>query len=498
MLQALSTTSPSEVLQLLPTHTRRPAYLLRRVSFTDRHQAAGGMASWSFRRLPLPAGSTEASDRLGVDSVLFEETDWTRNATAIISNLPDVLARKYFVSRDSQRTLPKPELDVLATPAAQISECSRLSFVMLDALAAGERAIFGRESFTDEIEFFRACGNLLAMLPAFLRGHASFAAGFTRPVAGALIQWIDGHVLPSKEGVLTAELVGRGAGLTTEEVSRRFRAPSFADNIVGPPGSSHPEQEARSRFARVLAGDAQCPEAATCAMADDESAIAPATIQSTASLVEALFASAPASESLLARSRAGRYLMTLQRGHSLPTSDAAAMEDSIDAVEQTLAAIKRLADRLGWTSGLEALSKAAITALRKLTIEKSDADIGINSSLLRAIARAPHCRRVVARLIALGDQAVTEGIEQACAVAKTISRQLRLARDKLAYELFLVEPSMRSVLTPAWREISIATVRLSLPPSPDTAFRVRADGTTPTPSMRSRPSTTSPPASRTY
>src|SRR6202035_2973131 len=95
---------------------------------------------------------------------------------------------------DSRHTTPKLRLDLFDMPTVRISEWSRLSLVMLDALAAGERAIFGRESFTDEAAFFRACGELLAMLPPFLRGHASFAAGFTRPVAGAVIQWIDGPV----------------------------------------------------------------------------------------------------------------------------------------------------------------------------------------------------------------------------------------------------------------------------------------------------------------
>jgi hypothetical protein len=477
MLQALSSTSPSEILQVLPTHARRPAYLLGSVSFaaTDPRHAAGGMASWRFTRWPAPGDCAQPPDRLYADSLIFEETDWARNATTIISSLPNVSDPERFLGMDSRRTTQKLALDLFAVPAARINQCSRLSLVMLDALATGERAIFGRESFTDDAAFFRACGELLAMLPPFLRGHASFAAGFTRPVAGALIQWIDGYVLPSKAGFFTAKLAGEDADLTTEQVSRRFRARCAADDTLGACGGGHPEEEARGRFARVLADEAQWPEPAGCAwraftsaMAEKQPTIALATMTSAASLVDALFAGASAPRSELARSNAGRYLLMLRRGCSLPASDSAAIEDSIGAIEQTLAAVKRLADRLGWTCGLEALSKASITALRKLTIEKSATDIGINGSLLRAIARAPHCRRVAARLIAMGDRAVCDGIEQACAVTETISRRLQVARDRLAHELFLVE----SASTPA-----IASVRLS----PDATFRLQADGAPPRP-----------------
>lgn len=504
MLRALSSTSLSEISQLLPTQTRRPAYLVRQVFLAnERHHEVGGMAAWSFR--PLPVGSAEPSDCLDIDSVLFEETDWARKATTIVSNMPDVLAPERFAGGDSRCAMPRPQLDLPAAPVRGISDCAPLSFVMLDALAAGERPIFGRESFADDLAFFRACGDLLAMLPPCLRGHASFAAGFTRPIAGALIQWIDGHVLPPKAGRLTAELAERGADLTTDEISRRFDALPATDGTPDAVAGTRSEQKARGHFARVLADETPYPEAATCAwrtftraIADKQPAIALATMRRAESLVDALFVSASAPESLLARSRAGRHLLMMQRGCSLPTSDSAAIEDSIDAVEQALAAAKSLADQFGWTAGLEALSKAAITSLRKIAIEKSDTDIGINGGLLRAIARSPHFRRVVARLVGMGDVAVTEGIEQACAVAAKTSPQLRLARDKLAHEVFLVGPNLKSVPAPARREISLASVRLSLPRSPNMPFRLQANDKMPTPPIRALASTTSFPASRTY
>nr|WP_157872509.1 hypothetical protein [Bradyrhizobium sp. ORS 278] len=494
MLQALSSTCLSEIQQLLPSRARHQACLLRPLSFaaTARAKPSMGMGCWSFTRSPAPSSMVIQSDHpIEIDTVLFERADWARHAATITANMPQTLAPHAFIGAESRSDDPMPAFDLLARPVAQVKECSRLSFIMLDTLAAGERAIFGRESFPDTTEFFRACADLLAMLPPALRSHTSFAAGFSRPIAGALIQWIDDSVPPARPGALTAQLIGRDADLTTDDISRRFQALSTADDTVGAHRVLCPDRAGRRRFASLSSGGGRRAEVACAwqtfagAIEDKQPTIAPALTQSAASLIATLFEGASVPASLPALSSAGRHLLMVRLGRPLPMADSAALEDSIDAIEQTLAAAKWLADRSGWTSSLDALSKASISALRRITIDRPDADIGINSSLVRAIARAPHCRRIVARLIGIGDQAVADAISEACTVAGTASSQLRSARDRLAHELFLVAPVVKSAPRSPRREIAIATVRLSLPPAPSMPVASESEHKTPTRTLAS-------------
>jgi hypothetical protein len=392
-------------------------------------------------------------------------------------NLREILAPARFIGADSRFMIPKPTIDLVPMPATRIRECAPLSFAMLDALAVGERAIFGRESFPSALSFFQACAHLLAMLPSHLRRHASFAAGFSRPIANVLIQWIDDRVLPSKPSILAAKLMRQGNDITVADVSRGFGELPILDDIIELLDNNSNERAVRSCFADILSSDAAPTDSCVCAwqtilsaMTKNQTAIPSTTMQAAASLVDGLFGSASASRSPRLFSRAGLQLLKLRHNCPLSISNSLLIEDGIEEIEQTLAASKWLAERFGWTPSLDALSKAAIASLRRIMLERSDTDCGINASLVRAIARAPHCRRVVARLIGLGDRAVVDALAQACTIAEECSRRLRWTRDRLAHEVFLIRSRRSSGPESTLHELRLANARLTFSADEDHAF----------------------------
>src|SRR5262249_10273434 len=66
---------------------------------------------------------------------------------------------------------------------------------VLDAVRAGSRITFGKESFDTEAQFLWVMSQVLLELPPELRGHISFASGFARHEHGLQVVWMPDRVL---------------------------------------------------------------------------------------------------------------------------------------------------------------------------------------------------------------------------------------------------------------------------------------------------------------
>ncbi|MHC2566359.1 hypothetical protein [Bradyrhizobium liaoningense] len=447
--------TPHEIRALIaPRRERRDAFLMRPMLYRSAHGygRSCGMVLSRFRcsseaALAVPSG-------LAAETIVLDSSDWARHAAGIVRNIP-ALSRPPDFSSNGRSGLPAMAFDLPRISEIRIRDCAPSSLAILDALAAGRRAVFGLQSFAEEGEFLLAVANAVALLPRSLRSDISVAAGFAKPVADALVQWIDGHVSPPRPGSLAAAVLRLPPEMRAEEVSSCLFGVMAANDASLRPISDQGicedvfQAHARNHLASVLGRSPQSDypgsrtpsgiwQAVVRASFRQQGNISLELAQSAACVVDCTFGDAPRPNGMdfsQSVSRSGGCIESLRTGMALAHADPAAVADSICAIEETLALAKIIANRLRWTPGLTAMTRRAIGELRKVVIGKPASDIGVNASLLRALERAPQCTHILAALVEADDRLVTRGIEQAVAALAPAAARLEKVRGWAAGSL---------------------------------------------------------------
>jgi hypothetical protein len=453
----LAWTSPRELLALLPPqHGQGSALLVRPIpaELAGTGQSSAAIACWRFQVSQSPRDPDATV--LDVTCVAFDLPDWKRHAAAIIPNLAILLAPEHMLWQQHRPLSSKPALDLLPIPGEANSSSSA---TMREMMAFGTRAIVGRNDFAEQVGFLRACSDLLTTPPSALQGQVSFAAGFSKAIPGALIQWIDAEIEPQHMRASCGRSPRVNAVCSVVDVDRHIDSDlarrSMRESLAMAFNAELREPSDPSYGWRMMASRATC-------MAESASG---ALARHALSMVERLFASRTDSLDILrplSRSPAGRHLLALRAGHALPIASPVEMDDAVDAVEETLATAKWLSGQFTWTPALAALSKAAIAALRQVVINCSASDVSVNATLLRKLSRAALCRQVVGTLIKANDCAVVRGIEQACEATAELTPALDVIRCKLAHDIFVALPQPMIRFGHA---NGFGSLRLSLPDS---------------------------------
>jgi hypothetical protein len=432
---------------------REAALLIRPLLSSPANDWASGV--WRFHRL---GSSASFRDAPRIEALLFSASDWSRSAPSAATTIDTLFAEANVRRRAAPDGGPRSlglHFDIPAKPLARIGDCRASDLAMMDSLARGERAIFGLESFASDREFLQACANVLAMLPPSLRASISLAAGFTRPVSGALIQWIDGRVSPPSPGPLAARIfelgLSRSVSYPGQALFGERHAGEMARELLHDRRVSTDDFDDRARkcLARVFADavEARSASSGPKAVRAWRSAVRTVVylrrdITTELAADAALFVDrfmdrkgASCADEMQPVYRADRTIAMVRDAYSLAAQDAAAIADSISAVEEILELGKAVSSKLAWTPGLTALVRTTIAALRRTAIEMSPTDASINAGFLRAIASAPHCSKVLAGMIRAGDGSLRAAVQQALSISALLSHHLDAIRSKVANEL---------------------------------------------------------------
>lgn len=386
------------------------ALLIRPVAFSKANAAnCGAMALQRFRVREEPAAN-RARWFLEAGSLLFGEADWRRHGPGIARVIaPSFEPKPTRSDLDPRDALSLPELafDLNPSPSPRLRECAPASFAVLDALAQGRRAVFGLETFGNELGFMRVCAGTIALLPQALQMSVSIAAGFKTPVPEALIQWVDAHVSPPQPAELSAAFARLPGATNARDASSRIFDTAGADDAA--PTSDTRDDKFQSRARRRVA-----------------------------SLLGAAVASSAPGPSLLS---------SLRGGEPRAFGNPAAVVDCIIGIDDALAVAKSLARKSGWTAELEKAARAAVADLRRCAIRKPGDDVKANADFLCAIADSSQILRILATLIAADDRQVRRGIEQALTATAFLSSDFEGARSGIVRQVLNAETAM--MRTPA-------------------------------------------------
>jgi hypothetical protein len=406
-----------------PSHDKRGALLLRPIAFSSTESdPCHGAALQRFCVLKELSFADHARSFVEIGSLLFKQADWVHYADAIIDAVASahtVEPTKNDVDPRDALALPECVFDLTPPISPRLRDCAPASFAALDALAAGRRAIFGRETFDSDLEFLKTCRELVALLPPALRSGISLASGFTMRIPDALIQWLDARVTPPAEGPISAAFAKLPGETPVDEASRRIfgKVEMEAASSAGS-GDDPFQRHARRRFAELLVHER-----------------------------------AP-------RASQARAPIRFATGDTRMADDPAAVADSMARIEDTLATTRLLAQQRHLTGALEIIVKAAIADLRKVTIQKSHEDVKTNSSFLAALSASPHVMRVTAAMVAAGDRELRNGIELALLATALLPSDFDATRTTIMQHLLNVSaPSPRASVRilgfdAAWRLVN--------------------------------------------
>jgi len=377
---------------IAPSHGGRGALLLRPIGFSSTEgECCHGMALQHFCVFNEPSLAGHARSFLEIGSLLFKQADWVHYADAIIDAVGSAHRAepsKNDVDPRDALALPECVFDLAPPISPRLRDCAPASFAALDALAAGRRAIFGRETFDSDLEFLKTCREIVALLPPALRSGISLASGFTVRIPDALVQWLDARVTLPAQGPLSAAFGSLPGETRADEASRRIFGKVELEGSSSGAGDDPFQRNARRRFAELL-----------------------------------VHARARASQA--------RAPIRFATGETRMADDPAAVADTIARIEDTLATTGLLAQQHHLTGTLEVIIKAAIADLRKVAIHKSHEDVKTNSSFLAALSASPHAMRVAAAMVAAGDGALRNGIERALLATALLPSDLDATRTTI-------------------------------------------------------------------
>jgi hypothetical protein len=461
--------SLTEISTLVSPSQPRGALWINRPPSQGQFEAddSAKLAVWRLRTCGDPPRRDFHGDSVLFDVLLFEMPDWRRHAACLIQNVGDLSVfestRESVASAAPLRNLCTT-FDIPQMTLPRVRDCPSASFIILESLATGAQAVFGRESFSDERQFVEACAYAIAMLPPLQRGRISLAAGFTRPLPHVRVQWIDARVSAPPGGKLAAMISALPAETATaavcDHVSREIdaigRSPACSPrdsarrNSVGHTGPADLPATICMTMSTDRCGADLRQQMASLATAVECASHGNTAIPRDAAQGAAIFVDRYSSrdvddlEGELARSRFGRSLARLRAQERFPVGDPASITDSIEVVEELLAVVKLVANGHRWTDGLTALARAAIAALRKIVLDKPNDDRDVAACFLRSISCAPYCYHTIAAWLAADDPRGRASVENAIAATGQISQSLNLIRQDAERHL-LAYPS--SVMT---------------------------------------------------
>lgn len=436
---------------------RGPALLMRPLWLPSQREP--GMAFWQ-----VDNRAASLVQEQEIRSLVLSSRDWQKQAVAIIRNI-DASFSHTVLSADmacgETLRMPRLKLDLATSLQTRIGDCSPAALAILDALARRRRAVFGLESFANRTQFLQAFADVVAMLPPLLRANITAAAGFTKPAANILVQWVDGHVAPPNPGPLAALVQKLGPLRSVSEAGRLL----FGDEPNGQTpdlleaGSASTDDAVRSLFSAVLSRPLRSVDAAP--LPADITNMSTELARAVASHLDQLFAghgdcnetSSPWPYHL------DHTILALWDERPESAIDAPSLADSVSAIEEILALSRHAAHRLHWTSGLTALTRRTIAALRKLIINGSS-DRCMDATLLRVIARSPHCVRILAAMIKAGDRQTRARFAGAISATAGISCALDAVRLRVNGRLLDNEqPAAKvSVVAPHWYRLPQSSV----------------------------------------
>jgi len=454
---------------IAPQCGRRGAVLMRPIITIcpDGSQRFCGMALRRFRSLVEEIDSGSARQFIECGSLIFAASDWRRHAPQIARHviptyIPEPTGND--MSDADAFEMPRLTFDLPRRDPIRLHEVPAASFAILDALASGQRAVFGTETFADDQEFLLAFALAVALVPAALWSDISVAAGFSKPLPDALVQWIGAKsISPPQPGSITAAMAGLPRDTSAEQATAEVFGGIAVDAMISGEIdetviTEDPfEDRARTRLTLGLG----CPAdfqptmpsqglAALVQLLDDIARSRPnppatgISLQSAAAGVESCFGGNSQLGEMTPALTNFRWCHALARlcdGQPFPLGDPVGVSESLTELEIIFVGAHLVGDAVGWTSGLEALSKAAITALRSVCVEKPARDANVGMAFLLALARAGHALEIVGKMIAAGDGAVRAGIESALIATALLSGELDALRPRLVRELLGVAPA---------------------------------------------------------
>lgn len=420
-----------------------------------------GMALQRIRIIAEPPHCASPRRFAECGSLVFGAADWHRHAPSIVRHVvADYVPEPTRSDLADAFALPRLIFDFPRDNPASVGEISPASLAILDALARGQRAVFGSESFASDHQFLHACAHAIALLPAGLRGNLSIAAGFTKPLPDALIQWV-GAVMssPPSPGALAATIAGLPLDTPLDE-ARITRAEMIKPMAWGEIGDDPLDDDTFQHKAlerlRAALGVTAAPAAEETAdpfmrlttvlerVASGRTApLGSEAARQAVRAVDACFFEPGRTEipQHFATSRWGQTICRLRDGHTLPSANPVEVAQSLADIEAMLAGVAAIADAMRWTEGLELMSKAAIAALRAVIIDKPHADANIGAAFLLSLARIPNSLHVVAELIGAGDRPVRSGVEYALMATALLSGEIDEVRPGLIGELLSSSPA---------------------------------------------------------